>query len=954
MYADHSLSMNSVAEEIVRLGPDILGLSIALGSLPYAKEMLDKVNERIPAKKKPLVVLGKTAATYFTEKLLKDYFPSAIAVRGEGELALIDLVEYVGGRRKLENTRNIAYIKNGQFISTTKAIVNLEKLASPDMDEIVRLAKRGGKIYIEASRGCPWGHCLFCPREKFSNAGNNQKRWRARPVKQVLNEINALVHNGVKSFDFADEEFFGPGLMGIKNAKDIAKRIIGIRKENGKGISFNLSCRADSIWNKEDDAYLRNERIKTLRLLKRAGLKKVFLGIESGSITQLKRYNKGLSIEESEMAISMVKDKFKLGLEIGFIMFDPEVVLGEVIENIKFIERNAILENISWFLNILRIQAGALLINKYRKMPEIKLSRYPDLNTLQHSYIFKAKSISKLLEISKSTFDNSDRLYYILKSIFRAGINGTSKEEFAIYMKYRTKLMDSYWETFKKFLKAEKNFAVSIEKREEIYKESTIRSLLKQFKLAEDMAGELKGLKTGNGKIINEVIDMAREFEDAAAEKIANEILGNATHKTIEIIRPRLSWDNNNNINEMVFVLKPGGTFNRKLVSDILRRLVQRGYNIHGIRVFGGEEIKKKDIFRSQHRYAFRVAKEGKKLFSKEDYKKMAEIYNRPEFKSHFGIPFEEIELIPAYELTEKYGLSEEEVIDLWMKGYEKEELFQKGNYLGINKIGIRKYVLISRHFKVKQGKPFLLINGVCIQMKKLSEVKGQETIVFIIRGTIGKSATWKKMREEFLGDLSPLESPEGSIRNDSFRGKMNVTEEVPFWKNIAHLSSGAFEALLEQTLWFQLPMKLTFFGDLLLRNGYKGEEIDYFLTDPTLNIAGVTKPLFDWTEKMDTVEAFLFINKVFPPFYKNSAMATMSFKEYLRYKELHEQGSISIASNIVKAERIKDTSARINECPRLGTRKNREYAIIGNRLIKKGKVAQVLLAGGTAGRSPI
>jgi len=946
MYADYTLSIDSVVDEIVKSKPKLLGLSIVTGTLNYAKELFEKVNERMSEKERPLFVLGNASSTYASEVLLREYFPGAVAVYGEGEIPLIELTEYVMGIREIDSVHNLVYIKEGQIVRTKPVEGNIEEFASPDMKEIVKLAKKGATIFIEASRGCPWGNCLFCAVRDLLGSRKSSRRWRGKKVEQVLKEIEFLVNNNVTSFNFADEEFIGPGLSGVKRAQDIAKGIIDIRRRTGKEISFTFACRVDAVCNEEDDEYLRKEKIEAFRLLREAGVYNVFLGIESGSQTQLDRLNKGIAIAESENAINTLR-KLRIEFEAGFIMFDPETTLKEVEENISFIEKNDLLTNTSWFLNALRLQIGTPFVKMYRKKPEINMSLQPDYNTLRYSYSFVHKEVERLERTTHNVFGNIHRLYYFLKFIRRSDIE---ERKFNIYKKYRHALLKLDFEFFRKFLNIEKTKKMSDAEKEASLNKIINELRLIQLDIAEGIIRELKNAGMAEELIAKKTIDLASDFIKVAENEIADAILNAEYKKMTEVAYPRRRNSEEKGGNDIIFVLKPGGTFNKSVILDLLERIRNRGYGIGGIRVYTGEGIKADNKFEKAYPYLFRVAREGEALFSKTEYAKMQNIYNTPAFLEYFGTDFRSVKIIPAFDLILKYGLKEGEVIDLWMKGY-KEELFVEDDCRGINKIGTNKYVLAATHPEVENGKPFLLVNGIALQMKMLSEIEGAQTVVFILRGSREGSDTWKDMREKFIGDKSPLESPPGSIRHDAFSGKMGITEDMPFWKNAVHLSSGFLESLWEEILWFEVPAEKTNLGKMLLDLRHTAEEIRYLLTDPEVNIGGIIKPINDWIKNMDCQEALSFINRVFPPFYDGEAMPTITFSEYLKYKALHDEGLLSISTNKVRSEDIEESLAQVKTCPYIGTPESSSFSQIGNSLIRDRKVAQVLIAGGTAGR---
>jgi hypothetical protein len=130
MYADHALNHDAVIQEIMNDVPHVLGLSIVPGSLYSAKKLYDEIINRIPEEKRPLIVLGNSLPGYLTELMLKKYFSEAIIVKGDGEKALIGLVEYVKGDMKnldmlYKNLKNPGSISVCSDISDSEAIFTL-------------------------------------------------------------------------------------------------------------------------------------------------------------------------------------------------------------------------------------------------------------------------------------------------------------------------------------------------------------------------------------------------------------------------------------------------------------------------------------------------------------------------------------------------------------------------------------------------------------------------------------------------------------------------------------------------------------------------------------------------------------------------------------------------------------------------------------------------------------
>ena len=404
--------------------PHMIGLSLMVGASGKLEEFTSKLVSRIPQEEQPLLAVGKNISTFAPSELLKKH-PEIICVRGEGELPIGGLLEYLEGKKELDAIPNIAYLNGDNMVETPrKLLTDFQHIGKVDYSFAQQYVSRGGNVWIETSRGCPWGHCTFCSTRAFWGTAV----WRAKPIDTIVEELKDIERLGVNRVTFTDEEFFGYDMNGVDRAREIALAII----KSGVKISFYLNARADAIYNKNDNPEDREKRIETLKLLKQAGLDIIYLGIESGSVSQLKRYAKGMDIIEAESAIKICKE---LGIEmaIGWIMFEPLVTLEEISESIDFIKRNKILQYISTPLNQLRMYPAIPYVQlvkvEERKTGKKLISSEFDAGSLTFRTIGYAdqrvEAISELIEkYSKGEYD----VYNALKWFVRFNPNANSKE----------------------------------------------------------------------------------------------------------------------------------------------------------------------------------------------------------------------------------------------------------------------------------------------------------------------------------------------------------------------------------------------------------------------------------------------------------------------------------------------------------------------------------------------
>lgn len=222
---------------------------------------------------------------------------------------------------KLKSVDGLAYIeKDSVKYRLRKREETLDDYPIPQY----RYLEEGKKIYplcvMETCRSCH-GKCNFCEGYLFrqQNLGDT---YRVKSPERVVEEIeNVIKTYNCRLFSFSDDNFFADGNRGIERAEQIAKRLI----EKKIKMRFTIECRADDIMP------------DSMALLKKAGLYKVFVGIESGSQDVLNRYNKGISVEQNHQAIKTLNDLHIL-CHPGHILFDPLTTRKELEDTVSFFE----------------------------------------------------------------------------------------------------------------------------------------------------------------------------------------------------------------------------------------------------------------------------------------------------------------------------------------------------------------------------------------------------------------------------------------------------------------------------------------------------------------------------------------------------------------------------------------------------------------------------------------
>ena len=228
----------------------------------------------------------------------------------------------MNGKKNLANIHGIYYKDNGSILSgkPLKVINDLDSLPFPARHLVEKYDYSSfsfgytfkGKITnLITSKGCPF-HCRFCSRYHHFI-----KDWsfRKRSAENVVNEIQEL--NGkYKSVVIVDDNFLAD--------KKRAHRILDMLIESNTGIELVIKgARVDTA---DKELYLK---------MKKAGVKYIFYGLESGNQDVLDFYNKNITLQQIRKATTLARQMdFFIGA--SFIFGAPMETKKHIENTIKF------------------------------------------------------------------------------------------------------------------------------------------------------------------------------------------------------------------------------------------------------------------------------------------------------------------------------------------------------------------------------------------------------------------------------------------------------------------------------------------------------------------------------------------------------------------------------------------------------------------------------------------
>lgn len=249
--------------------PDFVGYCVYTG---YHKPQIE-LNRRLKENFKFLSVFGGPHATFFPEIIENEGVD--LVCRGEGEWAMLEMIERVQKGEDYQDVRNFWVKKDGEiFRNPLRPLESeIEKFPFPAHDMFYQFpAARDSKIRVlVTARGCPYS-CTYCynykVKELYHDCG--VKHLRHREVDGVIEEIRQIKNHYPIELIYFGTDCFTSSEKWVINFCEQFRR-------NFPDISFVASTRPETA------------TMDSCLALKEAGCACLYMGIESGS--EEVRYN---------------------------------------------------------------------------------------------------------------------------------------------------------------------------------------------------------------------------------------------------------------------------------------------------------------------------------------------------------------------------------------------------------------------------------------------------------------------------------------------------------------------------------------------------------------------------------------------------------------------------------------------------------------------------------------
>lgn len=200
-------SLNNISKLVQEKNIGIFAISCMNTDYKYYLNLSQEFKKIFP---KILVIWGGPTPTYNPEIINQSAID--IICRGEGEVALLELLNRLDDKRDYKNIPNL-WVKKKSVVCKNEVgpfISDLNSLPFPDHSLINSLPqfKYSPIKFIMAGRGCPF-NCSFCFNHKFHELYRGKgKIVRTRDVDNVIEELEELKANyNTKFFYFLDDVF---------------------------------------------------------------------------------------------------------------------------------------------------------------------------------------------------------------------------------------------------------------------------------------------------------------------------------------------------------------------------------------------------------------------------------------------------------------------------------------------------------------------------------------------------------------------------------------------------------------------------------------------------------------------------------------------------------------------------------------------------------------------------
>lgn len=312
-----NLTLEQTIERIVKENPSYVGSTCMTATMDITNKFYARLKEKLPHVK---IIVGGPHVSALPKRTLEDSNEIDIVVKGEGEETIIELLDAMEQGRDISAVKGLAFREGNKIIETgdRELIQDLGKLPMPAYHLVKYEHYRAymwshwvsgyrkpvGAIFTH--RGC-FGKCNFCASQVMWG-----RKIRCFPIQRIKDELDLLVNTyKIKVLYFQDDTFTANN----KLVNEVCDYII--EKGYHKQLEINACSRADTA------------HLPTLKKMRQAGVRWLFIGVESGNQRILDAIHKDITIQQ-------IKDAFEKANAAGLFVSGTYMIgnLGDTRETV--------------------------------------------------------------------------------------------------------------------------------------------------------------------------------------------------------------------------------------------------------------------------------------------------------------------------------------------------------------------------------------------------------------------------------------------------------------------------------------------------------------------------------------------------------------------------------------------------------------------------------------------
>jgi methylmalonyl-CoA mutase cobalamin-binding subunit len=313
-----------VLNAILRTRPGLVGLSMVAQRRYGEFQML--VEELRRKGYQGHITAGGHFASLRADEILRDTTGLDSILHHDGEVRIVTLLKMLSSAQELPGALDGVTWRRRDGTIDHRAPIDVAQIDSIPYPSRRRPDRTLGfaRAPVVSSRGCA-GACSFCSIHAWHRQVP-RGRLRFRSAVDVAREMITLHHElGVRVFVFHDDNFIHPD---PRTAQSRCQEILETAEQGiGEPIAFVIKCRPDDV---HEDLF---------RYLRKKGLVRVYVGIESNSHTGLSVLNRRTTPAVNGNALLLLRQS-EVYACFNLLIFHPDSTLEELSENLGFLNEN--------------------------------------------------------------------------------------------------------------------------------------------------------------------------------------------------------------------------------------------------------------------------------------------------------------------------------------------------------------------------------------------------------------------------------------------------------------------------------------------------------------------------------------------------------------------------------------------------------------------------------------